>query len=182
MIMGRTDVVIGTVDTDAGVFGVVMTPTGLARLTFPTEPLDLCQKWVERWEPQATRQEDDGELEALAKQLRSYLRGQLRRFDLDLDLRGTPFQLQVWAALQRISLGQVETYAGLAEVIGRPTAVRAVGRANATNPIPIIVPCHRVIGSSGALVGYAGGLAMKKRLLTIEGAGLPGPIHPTTGH
>lgn len=176
----RTEVVIGTINTDLGVFGAVMTPKGLARLTFPSEPLSLCQKWVDRWEPGATRLEDSGQLEGLAHQLCSYLRGELCRLELELDLRGTLFQLQVWAALQRISPGQVVTYAGLAEAIGRPTAIRAVGRANATNPIPIIVPCHRVIGSSGALVGYAGGLEMKRRLLSIEGIDLPGTVEPTT--
>ncbi len=172
----RIEVVIGTINTDLGVFGAVMTPKGLARLTFPGEPLDLCQKWVDRWEPGAARLEDNGQLQGLTQQLRSYVRGQLYRFELDLDLRGTAFQLQVWAGLQRISPGQVVTYAGLAEAIGRPTAIRAVGRANATNPVPIIVPCHRVIGSSGALVGYAGGLEMKRRLLTIEGIDLPGMV------
>ena len=104
------------------------------------------------------------------RQLRAYFAGQLRRFDLPLDMRGTDFQIRVWRELENIPYGETRSYSQVAAAIGAPQAVRAVGAANGANPIPIIVPCHRVIGSSGKLVGYGGGLPLKKRLLALEGA------------
>ena len=104
------------------------------------------------------------------RQLRAYFGGRLRRFDIPLDLRGTDFQLRVWRELERIPYGETRSYLQIADAIGAPRAVRAVGAANGANPIPIVVPCHRVIGSSGKLVGYGGGLPLKKRLLQLEGA------------
>jgi methylated-DNA-[protein]-cysteine S-methyltransferase len=105
-----------------------------------------------------------------ARQLRAYFAGQLRRFDLPLDMQGTPFQLRVWRELERIPYGETRSYRQIAAAIGSPRAVRAVGAANGANPIPIVVPCHRVIGAGGRLVGYGGGLALKRRLLELEGA------------
>ena len=105
-----------------------------------------------------------------ARQLRAYLAGSLRVFDLPLDLQGTPFQLRVWRELEKIPYGETRSYRQVAAAIGAPEAVRAVGAANGSNPIPIVVPCHRVIGSSGKLTGYGGGLPLKKRLLELEGA------------
>lgn len=103
-------------------------------------------------------------------QLGHYFTGERRSFDLKLDFAGTDFQLGVWNALLAIPYGQTRSYAELASAIGNARAVRAVGAANARNPISIIAPCHRVIGSSGHLVGYAGGLVAKQYLLTLEGA------------
>jgi methylated-DNA-[protein]-cysteine S-methyltransferase len=108
-------------------------------------------------------------LSEAVRQLRAYFAGQLRRFDLPLDMRGTAFQLAVWRELERIPYGETRSYRQVAEAIGAPRAVRAVGAANGANPLPIVVPCHRVIGSSGKLVGYGGGLPLKKRLLELEG-------------
>ena len=105
-----------------------------------------------------------------ARQLRAYFAGELRRFDLPLDMRGTDFQLRVWRELERIPYGETRSYLQIAEAIGAALAVRAVGAANGANPLPIVVPCHRVIGASGKLVGYGGGLPLKKRLLQLEGA------------
>ena len=108
--------------------------------------------------------------EEAARQLRAYFDGQLRRFDLPLDMHGTDFQLRVWRELELIPYGETRSYSQIAAAIGAPRAVRAVGAANGANPIPIVVPCHRVIGASGKLVGYGGGLALKTRLLELEGA------------
>ena len=105
-----------------------------------------------------------------AHQLRAYFAGELRRFDLPLDMHGTGFQLLVWRELERIPYGETRSYTQIATAIGASRAVRAVGAANGANPIPIVVPCHRVIGASGRLVGYGGGLGLKKRLLELEGA------------
>lgn len=106
----------------------------------------------------------------LAQQLNEYFRGRRRDFNLPLDLQGTPFQQKVWRALLRIPYGKTASYADIARAIRRPHAFRAVGGANRRNPLPIVVPCHRVIGSDGALVGYGGrsGLGIKAQLLALE--------------
>ena len=106
----------------------------------------------------------------LSRQLRAYFAGTLRQFDLPLDPRGTDFQQRVWRQLARIPYGETRSYSQIAEAIGAASAVRAVGAANGANPIPIVIPCHRVIGAGGKLVGYGGGLPLKKRLLELEGA------------
>lgn len=101
-------------------------------------------------------------------QLERYFAGELREFRLKLDLHGTPFQVSVWNALLDIPYGQTRSYADLARAIGNPAAVRAVGLANGRNPVSIVVPCHRVIGSNGSLTGYGGGLDRKRFLLDLE--------------
>ena len=102
------------------------------------------------------------------RQLTEYFAGRRRRFDLPLAPAGTTFQKEVWAALCGIPYGQTRSYKDIAAAVGRPAACRAVGMANNRNPLPIVIPCHRVIGASGALTGYAGGLDVKRRLLEIE--------------
>jgi O-6-methylguanine DNA methyltransferase len=106
----------------------------------------------------------------LRKQLDAYAEGKRTAFDVPFRLHGTPFEQRVWAALQRIPFGETRSYGQLAAELGDPNLSRAVGRANGANPISILVPCHRVIGANGTLTGYAGGLAMKERLLGLEGA------------
>jgi len=105
-----------------------------------------------------------------ARQIGEYFAGQRKAFDVPLDFQGTEFQKSVWAALLTIPFGETRSYADIARAVGRPTAFRAVGAANGRNPISIIAPCHRVIGTSGALTGFAGGLEAKQRLLALEGA------------
>jgi len=104
----------------------------------------------------------------VARQLDAYFAARLTAFDLPLDFRGTAFQKQVWEALLTIPFGETRSYGEIARQIGRPEACRAVGAANGRNPISIVAPCHRVIGSSGALTGFAGGLVAKAYLLTLE--------------
>ena len=108
-------------------------------------------------------------LKETERQLLEYFAGQRRRFELELDFAGTDFQVRVWHALLTIPFGETRSYRDIAVQIGQPTAVRAVGAANGRNPISIIAPCHRVIGSSGSLTGFAGGLAAKQLLLSLEG-------------
>lgn len=103
------------------------------------------------------------------RQLQEYFARRRRRFDLTLDFSGTPFQREVWTALLTIPYGETRSYAQIATQIGHPSAVRAVGAANGRNPIAIVAPCHRVIGSNGALTGFAAGLDIKARLLALEG-------------
>jgi methylated-DNA-[protein]-cysteine S-methyltransferase len=115
-----------------------------------------------KWEPSLLQ------LKPVVDQLDSYFCGNLTRFDLRLDLAGTEFQLKVWQALCRIPYGATCAYGQIAKALGQPGAARAVGLANNHNPVPIIVPCHRVIGADGSLTGYGGGLPRKRKLLDLE--------------
>jgi methylated-DNA-[protein]-cysteine S-methyltransferase len=115
-----------------------------------------------RWEPDATS------LESVRRQLEQYFGGERRAFDVRLDMHGNPFELAVWEALRRIPYGTTTSYGQIARALGRPHAPRAVGVANARNPVAIIVPCHRVIGANGSLTGYGGGLERKRFLLELE--------------
>jgi methylated-DNA-[protein]-cysteine S-methyltransferase len=116
----------------------------------------------------AVPQGDARSLAAAAIQLEQYFAGERTEFSLDLELEGTAFERRVWEAVSAIPYGSTATYAEIAERIGRPGACRAVGRANAMNPVAIVVPCHRVVGSDGSLTGYAGGIEMKRALLALE--------------
>jgi len=112
----------------------------------------------------------DEVLDRAAAQLEEYFAGKRTEFDLPLELDGTAFQKDVWLALADIPYGKTISYAELANMVGRPSAFRAVGQANGANPIPIVLPCHRVIASGGGIGGYGGGLDMKRQLLALEGA------------
>lgn len=112
--------------------------------------------------------EDKKPFKEVLRQLRAYFDGKLKDFDLPLVLNGTEFQLRVWRRLQKIPYGETVSYGQIAREFGNPEASRAVGLANGSNPIPIIVPCHRVIGSNGDLTGFGGGLPIKKKLLALE--------------
>jgi methylated-DNA-[protein]-cysteine S-methyltransferase len=114
--------------------------------------------------------ESEEKLASYVRQLGEYFSGKRRQFDLRLDLRGTEFQKRCWRELLKIPYGETRSYADVARAIGQPSAVRAVGLANGQNPIAIVVPCHRVIGSDGSLTGYGGGLEVKRKLLELEGA------------
>ena len=109
-------------------------------------------------------------LREAAAQLRAYFAGELERFELPLSPGGTDFQRRVWSAVAAIPYGETTTYAALAAGLGSPRACRAVGAANGRNPLPIVVPCHRVVGAAGALTGYGGGLDRKRALLDLEAA------------
>jgi methylated-DNA-[protein]-cysteine S-methyltransferase len=123
-----------------------------------------------RRDPHRDWTEDRSAFSTPRRQLDEYFEGRLRQFDIPLAPRGTEFQLAVWEALTRIPFGQTIAYRDLAIRIGNPSAVRAVGAANGANPIPIVVPCHRVIGADGSLTGFGGGLDTKRWLLRHEGA------------
>jgi methylated-DNA-[protein]-cysteine S-methyltransferase len=112
--------------------------------------------------------QDDSLFVEVVDQLNSYFAGKRETFDLPLVVAGTAFQKKVWTALESIPYGETISYKELAERIGRPRAIRAVGAANGANPIPIIIPCHRVIGNDGSLTGFGGGLPLKKKLLELE--------------
>jgi methylated-DNA-[protein]-cysteine S-methyltransferase len=152
-----------------GILTLVATDAGLAAILWEEDrpgrvPLNLIG-------------EEDGHpvLVETERQLNEYFAGDRTRFELPLDMAGTPFQRRVWNALISIPYAETRTYAQIAREIGQPAATRAVGAANGRNPLSIVAPCHRVIGSSGALTGFAGGLHVKAQLLRLEAARQPAP-------
>jgi methylated-DNA-[protein]-cysteine S-methyltransferase len=146
------------------------TPIGRLRLVSTGSRLAAIEFEHHHSEPGADNQATDAVLELAAAQLLEYFAGRRRQFELPLAAAGTAFQRQVWDALAAIPWGELRSYADIARAIERPTAVRAVGAANGRNPLPIVVPCHRVVGSNGSLTGFAGGLGIKRRLLELEGS------------
>ena len=158
----------------AHAFGIFASPVG--KLTMVASDHGLAALLWENDDPARVRlprgreAHDHPVLRCAAEQLHAYFSGQLTRFDIPLDLGGTEFQKLVWTALLRIPFGETRSYSEIAQEIGRPSACRAVGAANGRNPISIIAACHRVIGSGGALTGFAGGLEVKRRLLDHEQA------------
>ena len=154
-----------------GLCTVISTQKGICWMGTPgtsrEEGLSLLEKHFSIAE--VIEGEDIAPLRQAMDQLRRYLAEERLQFSCPLDLRGTPFQVAVWQELYRIPYGQTRSYAQIAQAIERPKAVRAVGAANGANPVAVIVPCHRVIGSNGTLTGYGGGLPMKHWLLTLEG-------------
>jgi methylated-DNA-[protein]-cysteine S-methyltransferase len=149
-------VTVGTIETRIGCFDAAVSPLGLGRLVLPAEPPGGCEAWACRWWPAARVIRGGPALAALDAELRAYLKGRRSAFTVPVDLRGTPFQTRVWRALAGIPYGQTRTYVEIAAAIGRPRAVRAVGAANGANPVPVVVPCHRVIAADGGLTGYRG--------------------------
>jgi O-6-methylguanine DNA methyltransferase len=158
------------VDSPIGTLRLASTETGLAFLELPHANGSGFAGWVRRRAPGARVREGFAPNRRAAKQILEYLDGKRRAFDLELDPRGTDFQLAVWRALCDIPYGETISYAELARRVGKPAAVRAVGSANGANPLAFVVPCHRVVASGGGLGGYGGGLELKQRLLAMERA------------
>lgn len=152
-----------TVSWEGWTFRVVSSSAGLRYLALSALPFDSLAARLN-----ARILADDGPNRAALEQLHAYLTGMRQAFDLPIDLRGTEFQRDVWMALSTIPYGVTRTYGEMAAQIGRPKAVRAVGQAVGANPVPIVIPCHRVIGHDGHLVGFGGGLPLKERLLSLE--------------
>lgn len=145
---------------------------GLVRISFGLEERLPEGKWLNTYAPRHRYQEDRTVFMQLGitREMESYFGGAAVSFkDIPLDIWGTPFQQEVWKGLATIAHGEVITYRELAGRIGRPQAMRAVGTANGQNPLPVILPCHRVIGTNGTLTGYRGGLKLKQELLALEG-------------
>ncbi len=153
-----------------GWFSLAASSRGLRFLGLPLASQEAATKRLRQHYPEAECTGDDPFLQAVAGQVQTYLAGERREFAVDLDLRGhSTFELSVWAAAARILYGETRTYGWIGgQVGGGPGVAQAVGTALATNPVPLIIPCHRVIGSDGSLHGFAGGLDMKARLLALE--------------
>jgi methylated-DNA-[protein]-cysteine S-methyltransferase len=162
-------VYVHSFETPIGKLQSATTDKGVALILLPTDaPLDpdrLTAKYFPSYEVQT-----DGALNrTVATQILEYLNGRRTAFDLDLDWQGTPFQLKVLRRVAKIPYGKTRTYGEIARLVGRPSAARAVGAANGSNRLPLVIPCHRVVAANG-LGGYGGGLALKRRLLELEGA------------
>jgi methylated-DNA-[protein]-cysteine S-methyltransferase len=153
------------VRSPVGPLTLVASERGLAAILWPEDPPGRVPLAVAEEAP------DHPVLQEAERQLAEYFAGRRTEFDLPLDPSGTPFQQKVWSALRRIPFGETRTYAEVATQIGHPGAARAVGAASGRNPLSIVAPCHRVIGTRGALTGFAGGLEVKARLLAFERAG-----------
>jgi methylated-DNA-[protein]-cysteine S-methyltransferase len=151
-----------TIDSPVGALSLVATDSALVALVWRTAGQSRVPFEVAAEDPQHPV------LRETARQLQEYFAGARRQFDLPLEFRGTDFQRRVWAALLMIPYGETRSYGQIAEQLGNPAAVRAVGAANGRNPISIIAPCHRVIGMSGDLTGFGGGLDAKAFLLSLE--------------
>lgn len=151
---------------------LISTPIGELRVVASARALVAVYFPDQRGAQLPRAPEDPGSpvLDRAVAQLREYLAGTRRSFELELAPRGTAFQREVWSALTTIGYGETRSYAELAAMVGRPRASRAVGAANGRNPLSLIVPCHRVVGSDGSLTGYAGGVERKRWLLELEGS------------
>ena len=148
------------IDTPVGQLLLVGDEEGLREIRFENDRKGRT--------PEPDWERDPASLEKECSQIEAYFAGELREFNLRLAPRGTPFQLRVWNKLAEIPYGETISYGELAKRVGKPNAARAVGAANGSNPLPIVLPCHRVIGKSGKLVGFGGGLDVKQTLLDSE--------------
>ncbi|MBO1004554.1 methylated-DNA--[protein]-cysteine S-methyltransferase [Pseudogracilibacillus auburnensis] len=152
---------------------LVATKDGLCFIGSENRGLEEVKAWLKKTRrPIDHLVEDFEKVKKYADELEQYMDGERKNFQLPIVLQGTPFQEAVWATLQQIPFGETKSYSDVADSIGKPKAVRAVGTAIGANPLPIVVPCHRVIGKSGKLTGYRGGIAMKKKLLDLEGVSI----------
>jgi O-6-methylguanine DNA methyltransferase len=159
-----------SVPTPIGRVRIVGTATGIVRIELPgADPETRMNAWLAAHFPHATcRRGATPLLRRAEQQVEDYFTSGLRVFSLPLELAGTPFQIAVWKHVYDIPFGATRSYGAIARSLGNPKAVRAVGAAQGANPIPIVIPCHRVVGSTGALVGYGGGLPTKRWLLEHE--------------
>jgi methylated-DNA-[protein]-cysteine S-methyltransferase len=164
---GLVDVRYAVIDSPVGELAIAGTNRGLCRISYGVDGFD--DELARVFGVRVLR----APLDDVRRELDEYFEGTRRDFDLPLDLRLAPFHEEVLAALGRVPYGLTTTYGALAREVGHPTAARAVGTVMNRNPIPIVLPCHRVIGANGSLTGYAGGLDRKRLLLQLEGATLP---------
>jgi methylated-DNA-[protein]-cysteine S-methyltransferase len=169
VVLDLVDMGFDVVDTPIGPLFVAVSARGLAAISFESDPGDQLERLARIAGPGVLRSPKS--IDAARRELDEYFTGRRRVFDLALDLRVLPpFTVSVLRELARVPYGETTTYGALAAAVGRPRAARAVGTVMNRNRIPIVLPCHRVVGSSGDLVGYAGGLDLKIALLELEGA------------
>ena len=170
VVEGLVDVAVATMDSPVGELFVAVTPTGLVSVAFEDEPRDeVLERIVQQISPRVL--EAAAPTDEARRELEQYFHSQRRAFDLSIDRRLIgDFAWSVLRATSKVGYGELATYGQIAARIHRPTAARAVGRALGSNPIPIVIPCHRIVGAGGSLTGYAGGLPRKQTLLRLEGS------------
>lgn len=159
-------------ETALGTMALASTARGIVACALPGERRDKLVRWLTRHVPGAEIVHGEGRNGPAVRAVQDYLAGRRGVLDLPLDLRGTPFQRKVWRTLRRVPYGRTVSYAELARLCGHPGATRACGAANGSNPVPLFVPCHRVVGSDGSLGGFGGGQALKRKLLALEQRGV----------
>ncbi|MFD2618511.1 methylated-DNA--[protein]-cysteine S-methyltransferase [Terrilactibacillus laevilacticus] len=169
-MVNKPYVFVEEMETPVGPLTLVSLENGLCKIDFGKLDVTLprIQGWLTKNRIQGEIKLDQEVHEEIIHQLQDYFNGKRQSFNFPVVYIGTPFQIKVWKSLQSIPFGKTKSYKEIASIIGNPKAVRAIGSANNKNPIPIIVPCHRVIGTNGLLVGYAGGLDKKEFLLKLE--------------
>ncbi|RPJ58046.1 MAG: methylated-DNA--[protein]-cysteine S-methyltransferase [Acidobacteria bacterium] len=168
-----TEVYSRNVETPIGRILVAATPAGVCRVCFPTEPPGQRYQWFNRYFATLPIEERNPVVDRAVSEIEEYFARQRHSFDVPLDLHGTEFRLRVWTELAKVPFGATTSYGELARRVGKPGAARAIGNALHNNPVPIIVPCHRVIGHDRRLVGFGGGLSVKEQLLEIEQDRMP---------
>ncbi len=157
--------------TPIGQLTVVKSERGVCFIGLPSVTMSRMQRWAKRRFPGETLRSAPAPFERERRELREYAEGRRTTFTFPLDHHNTPFSLQVLEEVCRVLYGKTASYGDIARWVGRPRSARAVGRAVAANPLPLVIPCHRIIGSGGSLTGFGGGLALKKELLQLESYG-----------
>lgn len=157
-----------SIKSPIGDLTLVASEKGLFYIFLPVKGHEITETLLRKKLPKIDFLKDDGRLRETVRQLGEYFQGKRKVFSVPVDLRGTEFQKKVWKALAGVPFGKTESYGDIAKRIRRPKAARAVGAACGANPIPIIIPCHRIIGKGGSLTGFGGGVEMKKKLLKLE--------------
>ena len=155
-------------DTTIGLVTVVKSNLGVCNIGLPGSTLTQAKEWAAWHFPGESWTQAPGQLEEERGEIQAYSQGLRREFSFALDHRNTPFSMRVLKAVSGVPFGQTDSYQGIAKRVGRSGAARAVGRAVARNPIPLVIPCHRVVGADGSLTGYGGGLELKRTLLQLE--------------
>lgn len=164
------EIAYARMESQIGPVWVASTETGLCKISLGKGESGAFLSWLSKHPGASESHQDPHLVDAALSQLREYFSGSRQAFDLPLDVRGTTFQRAVWSQVMRIPYGATATYGNVAQLVGKPCASRAVGRAVGANPLPIVVPCHRVIGAGGSLTGFGSGLDIKEALLRLEDA------------
>jgi O-6-methylguanine DNA methyltransferase len=157
-------------DSKIGLIYIASTDQGVCKISVPRQTKKDFFRWLRENFDDSEVADNKSRNKEVMDQLNRYFNGKLAKFTCAIDMRGTPFQLRVWKELQKISYGTTISYKQLAKRLGTSRGFQAIGRANAANPLPIIVPCHRVLGTDGTLIGYASGVKTKEFLLKLEGS------------
>ena len=157
-----------TLKTPIKLFLIISSEKGLVKIVFIDTKESLPLRSLKNEYPDITLVEDKSKNRDASDQLKEYFAGTRKKFTLPLDIQGTPFQKRVWAAVVQIPYGQTCSYGEIASRIGKPGSARAVGMANHNNPVPIVIPCHRIVGANGSLTGYGAGIPIKEKLLNLE--------------